>query len=452
MDDISLVFVRLKLRQQQHYQPNNQTEETIAWSHCILVGTMLSLSRLSRTGIGSRTAQLLLRPRRNLSISSEESFQNLPLRFLRDSHEDNFDPVTCQRADVSYDGASGKPSHDHHAKERYEMKSSRIVDGTNYKIEWADGVSSTYSFEWIRQAATKWQKPELSRELWAGMTESKVRNSSEMSISFYKVLHEEGISTALKVLHKFGILLVTDTPTDDGGAGIAALSSAVSGSPKKDLASTSLLENYRQGGTEVVLPNGTDGPLRTLYGSVWFTKSSVQAEGTSVADSAYGLDGLPLHTDMTYMLSPPGLQIFTMIQPAEVGGESVYADGFAAAELLRLEDPRAFEVLSSVDRTYHCIDKDTGWHLEASGPVIETRKGQIVRIRHNDLDRLPDLPPFTREDTDSESFYNELADAHAKWDDILGRDSTRLLMKLRHGDTVLVANQVSAFLHTSTYA
>lgn len=365
----------------------------------------------------------------------------LPLRFLRDSDEQNFDPMTRQRTDIVYDEDNGKPAHDHLTQQRYKVNSSRLA-GKNYVVDWADGVSSTYSAQWIDQTAMNWQKPPLSRELWTGLTESDVRNSDALSMNFEQVLHDQGAVKALKALYSYGILLVTDTPTEDGGAGIAALASAVSGSTKKNLASTSLLESYRQGGTEIVLPNGTDGPLRTLYGSVWFT-TAVQAEGTSVADSAYGHGGLPLHTDMTYMLSPPGLQIFTMIQPAEKGGESVYADGFAAAELLRSEDPQAYDMLASTVRKYHSIDKETGWHLEASGPVIQTRQGLVVKIRHNDLDRLPDLPPYSEDAVDNNSFYAELADAHAKWDSILGRDSTRLVMKLRSGDTILVANQVS---------
>ena len=105
-------------------------------------------------------------------------------------------------------------------------------------------------------------------------------------MSFDRLIHgEEGMTLALKMLHSYGILLITDTPIDDGGAGIAALASAVSGSSKKNLASASLLESYRRGGTETVLPDGTDGPLRTLYGSVWFTNSEVQGEGTSTADA-----------------------------------------------------------------------------------------------------------------------------------------------------------------------
>lgn len=314
-------------------------------------------------------------------------------------------------------------------------------------VEWADGRSSEYSAAWIDEKVKNWAQPEVStRVLWKGLSESDVRNSHDLTLEFGDVLQQRGMSYALRALYAYGILLVTDTPTDDGGVGIAALAAAISGSPKKSLASSSILTNYMQGGTETFLPNATDGPQRTLYGSVWFTDASEQAEGTSVADSAYGIGGLPLHTDMAYKLTPPGLQIFTMVEKAEQGGESICADGFAAAEALRSEHPRAFELLSSTVRRYHSVDKRMGWHLEATGPVIETRQGVVVSIRHNDLDRLPDLPPPGLSESQCKTFYTELADAHAKWDEILGRDSTRLIMKLQAGETLVVANQVSLTL------
>jgi hypothetical protein len=374
---------------------------------------------------------------------------SLPLRFLRDSDEQNFDPLTRQRADIVFEQDTGKPAYNHRARKRYQTKSSRM-DASSYVIDWEDGVSSTYPISWVNQVTKSWQKPLLSRELWTGLNESDLRNSMSLSMSFDHLVHQEGMSMALRALYSYGIILVKDTPINDSGAGIAAMGAALSGSSKKTLTSGSLLERYRNGGTDIVIPNGTDGPLRTLYGTVWFTNSEIQEEGTSTADSSYGQGSLPLHTDMAYVFSPPGLQIFTMIQPAEIGGESVYADGFAAAEQLRVEDPRSFEILTNTVRRYRCIDEQAGWHLEASGPIIESRQGIVFAIRHNELDRLPDLPPCSVNGLiNYDQFYDELANAHATWDSILKRDSTRLVIKLRPGETVIIANQVSRFASPS---
>ena len=143
-----------------------------------------------------------------------------------------------------------------------------------------------------------------------------------------------------------------------------------------------------------------------------------------------------------------------MIQPALRGGESVYGDGLAIAERLRLTCPKSFHTLCSTDRTYHSIDEATGWHLEARGPIIQAQKngdgtyGKVTMIRHNDLDRLPDLPNqscMRRGKEAIDSFYNDLKEAHFKWDELMASDEFRIEAKLQPGDVMAVANQVSVY-------
>ena len=57
--------------------------------------------------------------------------------------------------------------------------------------------------------------------------------------------------------------MVTETPINDNGAGVAALGAALGGGSKKELASNSILFNYQIGGDDIMLPHATDGPLRT---------------------------------------------------------------------------------------------------------------------------------------------------------------------------------------------
>lgn len=409
----------------------------------------------------------------------------LPKQFLRDASITNYNPSTFQRTDIHFDNETGKPIIIRNPKqnddETYDIVNCTIVvqddeekkkekeEKKNVHITWSDGMISTFSMDWIENQLNRWNGTEIVPSgviPWRDLSEEKVRNSSMLSMNFSNVIgrshnnneeeeedSNEGMRLALKALYQYGILLVTDTPIDDNGAGIAALGAALGGGSVKEMSSMSVLENYRRGGDDVMLPFGTDGPLRTLYGTVWSTSSGVQAEGASVADSAYGEDGLPLHTDMTYIQHPPGLQIFTMIQPAKEGGESVFGDGFAVAKHLKETNLDAFNTLSSTNRRYRCRDADTGWNLEATGPVIELdqyNKNRIVRIRHNDLDRLADLPPKnTTTSTEREGeeeidmFYKQLRQAHIAWDEILQNDSFRLVMKLQPGDTMIVANQVS---------
>ena len=397
--------------------------------------------------------------------NSQLPILSLPLQYLKGMDPSQFDSNTYQRLDVKYDPNSGKPII---SKEENKTSKKLIVSECSYdpqtesyRILWEDGQSSEYSHRWVQQELLKWKgengtyndndsmtKTEPRIKFWRNLDDEQVRNpDSGLSQSFHDtVMTDDGIKRALKALYEYGIVLVTGTPTDDGGSGVAALAAALGGGSVKHDNPNSLLSHYRSNPTSTsptMLPHGTDGPLRTLYGGVWSTASSGQAEGTSVADSAYGQDGLPLHTDMTYHQDPPGLQIFTMAQPAIKGGESVFADGFALAERLRTNNPEAFATLSQTSRRYHSIDALTGWHLEAHGPVISVRNGHVVGIRHNDLDRLSDLPPADYSQTEQEEFYEKLERAHQAWDELIAMDEFRLVAPLKAGDTMVVANHVS---------
>ena len=420
-------------------------------------------ARLASTKrVGNVTSRLLLPYRQERSIANRElssvslqstakSILDLPAAYLRAADPSNYDSATLQRNDVPVDYHSGKPMPkrpgprvkiEHHSLER-----------NNHRIKWNDGSESEYPADWVDHQIASWNRRKelrtVDRKLWTNMTEEKFRDSAELCLGFDHCVSDQGMPVALKTLFEYGILLVTETPVHDDGVGVAALASALGGGTVKN--STTLLHNYRNALAKdrvIMLPRGTDGPLRTLYGTVWSTTSAGQPKGTSVADSAYGQDGLPLHTDMTYHRDPPGLQIFTMIQPAQKGGESVFGDGFAAAERLRQLSPRAFEILSTTIRRYRSVDRETGWHLEASGPVIQTHEGAVVAIRHNDLDRLPDLPPPGLPSPEVDNFYQQLDEAHFEWDQILGSDEMRLVVRLEPGDTVVVANQVSLVILT----
>jgi alpha-ketoglutarate-dependent taurine dioxygenase len=405
-----------------------------------------------------------------LHVEGNAPIYSLPTEYLRAFDPSNFHPDTFQRNNVATD-QNGKPSSATtnkkvtYSKPRIHHCEWTCPDAKSYRVEWDDGKVAEYSSRWVDEQLQLWGHPRhgdgttaattttrttTDRILWTGLTQDTVRNSSRLAMTFSHVLTHAGMKRAIETLYQYGILLVQDTPILDGGAGVAALASSLGGGSVKN--PTSLVHQYQQqqqqGGTslqQLMMSHGgaTDGPLRTLYGTVWSTTSSGQAAGTSVADSAYDSTELPLHTDLTYHGDPPGLQIFTMVQPAQRGGESIFGDGFAAAEHLRRTNPAAFDTLSRVSRRYRSVDRTTGWHLEACGPVIATRFGQVTAIRHNDLDRLPDLPPSPHFSArEMELFYQELHEAHAAWDAILALDDFRLVFALKPGETMVVANQV----------
>jgi hypothetical protein len=374
-------------------------------------------------------------------------FAKFPLQFLRAMGSSHFDSRTSQRTDVSFDVKDGKPIIRSDRQSLALTISECTSDGSYYYVTWKDGQVSQYSIDWLNQTLQKWKGTDTGQQrvLWKGMSESTIRDSSSLCISFHDAISDDGMIASLTALYRYGFVLITNTPIDDNGAGIAALASALGGGSNKN-GTDSYLMHYREGrhNDQIMLQNGAEGPLRTLYGTIWSTSTSSQTKGTSIADSSFGHNALPLHTDMTYRYDPPGLQIFTMVQPALKGGESVICDGFAVASQLQQIDPDAFEMLSKTIRRYYCIDYTTGWHMEASGSVIgidHNNSDRIVMIRHNDLDRLPYLQTRYFSET-MEDYYSRLCEAHRAWDQLLANEAYRLVIKLQPGETIVVANQV----------
>jgi Taurine catabolism dioxygenase TauD, TfdA family len=424
-----------------------------------LVRPFLGLSSFSTTFLQPHLHHTFSRSHRYLStapakqvgtIDPSTLFKDFPLQYLRAMDTSNFDPHTSQRTNVQFDTRNGKITNSNNnnsiapSSEEVPSIAQCTSDGSHYYVTWRDGQTSKYPIHFLEktvQVENGRAAPYPQRVLWKDMTEEKIRTTENLCPTFQYAITDDGMNTSLRALYEYGFVLITNTPTEDQGAGVAALASALGGGCHKDDPS-SLLMQYRSGNrNQIMLSQGTDGPLRTLYGTVWSTSSSGQAVGTSIADSSYGCDALPLHTDMTYRYDPPGLQIFTMIQPAQQGGESIVCDGFAVASHLRETDPEAFQILCETKRRYHCIDHTTGWHMEASGPIITLdNHDQIAMIRHNDLDRLPVLPPPGTRNVNE--YYTKLQTAHDKWDQLLTDDSYRLILQLQPGDTIVVANQV----------
>ena len=353
--------------------------------------------------------------------------KQLPVHFLRMSASSCYIPDTYQRNDISVDPEEGRIIKRQNVTHNYSIQSAALNNASDgCIIEFSDGQKSEFSLDWIQTQVDRLNSQQqlsdhdichkLARIPWSDMTENTFRAKS---ISFDDLIigqnYEKYIENALKILFEYGICLITATPTEDNGCGVAALSSALSGPANKGSNESSPLQHYRHCvqnnlKPKPILEHATHGPFRTLYGNVWSTSIDDMTGGASVADSAYTNEALPLHTDMGYYRDPPGLQIFTMVSPADVGGESFYGDGLAVAEHMRKNHPKEFDTLCRTVRRYRSIDGENGWHLEASGSVVKAidrwqgckgappagaeRWGAVVAIRHNDLDRLPDLPPL----------------------------------------------------------
>lgn len=166
---------------------------------------------------------------------------------------------------------------------------------------------------------------------------------------------------------------------------------------------------------------------RTIFGDMW----RLSAEMTDHGDSAYTTQFLEPHTDGTYSLDAPGLQMFNCLAYDAKGGESVLVDGFALAEDLRRADPGAYELLTEVSVPARYVEP--GVHLTAERPALRLDAfGALEQISFNNYDRAPFVLPQERMD----AFYAAYGALHAR----IADQANWLKIPLRPGMALIFDN------------
>lgn len=114
---------------------------------------------------------------------------------------------------------------------------------------------------------------------------------------------------------------------------------------------------------------------RTNFGVIFDVRAKQRP-----TSNAYTALELPLHTDLPHHQHQPGYQLFHCLSSDAVGGASLLADGFEAAEALRERDPGAFALLTRLPVGFRYQDGDADHFFE--GPVIGLdHTGAVSEIR-----------------------------------------------------------------------
>ncbi|MEM1163210.1 MAG: TauD/TfdA family dioxygenase [Pseudomonadota bacterium] len=230
---------------------------------------------------------------------------------------------------------------------------------TGLDVVWQKGAEpSVFSLDWLR-AHRPGQRPkdpaETGFERWRG----DLMASGIPRASASEVMESDGsLREWLVVTKRFGLSII------DG------------------------LANSTKAGMDVARRIGF---LReTNFGRTFEVKSKPNPNNL-----AYTPVALPLHTDLTNQELPPGFQFLHCLTNEAVGGESLFCDGYAVAEDLRVEDPQAFDILSRVSVPFRFHDADTD--IRSRKKVITCDdKGRVSEICFNAhiadfLDIAPDL-------------------------------------------------------------
>ncbi len=128
------------------------------------------------------------------------------------------------------------------------------------------------------------------------------------------------------------------------------------------------------------------------FGSIFEVVSRPDANS-----NAYLSVELPLHMDLPTRETPPGLQFLHCIVNDAEGGESLFADAFHIAKILKQTAPEVFETITTVDypfrnRALDCDYRTAGplIRLDADGHPVESRintflTAPITHLPHDQL-------------------------------------------------------------------
>ncbi|MCL4154990.1 UNVERIFIED_CONTAM: hypothetical protein GTU68_066924, partial [Idotea baltica] len=166
----------------------------------------------------------------------------------------------------------------------------------------------------------------------------------------------------------------------------------------------------------------------TNYGPWFEVRTEVNA-----TNLAYTSLGLQAHTDNPYRDPVPTLQILYCLDNSAEGGESQVVDGFRAAQRLRDESRRGFDLLSKHSARFEYRGSD-GVHLRARRPMIETTpEGELIAIRFNNRSTAPITDvPFE----DMAGYYA----AYRRLGEIIDDPAMAVGFKLEPGESFIVDN------------
>lgn len=166
----------------------------------------------------------------------------------------------------------------------------------------------------------------------------------------------------------------------------------------------------------------------TNYGKHFEVRTEVNP-----SNLAYTGLGLQAHTDNPYRDPVPTLQILYCLENSAQGGENMVVDGFRAAERLREENQRGFDLLTRYCARFEYAGS-AGICLRARRPMIELAPdGELICIRFNNRSTaaITDVP------------YEDMADYYAAYrrlGEIITDTAMEVTFKLAPGESFIVDN------------
>ncbi|ODV79477.1 gamma-butyrobetaine dioxygenase [Suhomyces tanzawaensis NRRL Y-17324] len=182
---------------------------------------------------------------------------------------------------------------------------------------------------------------------------------------------------------------------------------------------------------------------KTFYGTLFDVKNKKDA-----TNIAYTNSFLPLHMDLLYYESPPGLQFLHAIQNSTLGGENVFCDSFLAAQHVREKDPEAYFALTEVPITFQ-YDNDNEYYYYQRPLIVEkelidpaTNYPYIKEVNYSPPFQGPFELGITKNNKNSaHHLFKDFTRGLQLFEDFINDPQNQLQVKLKEGTCVVFDNR-----------
>ena len=276
--------------------------------------------------------------------------------------------------------------------ERLNPKKYMVNSDGKLEIEWSEGDHTSYfDQKWLRDNCytlkhkTKYISPYT---LWNNELQN---NLNSIIIDHDEIISsDEGLIKWLELLHKQGIAIVKNSPTEKESA-------------------FPVLNR---------ISHTRETFFKTPFEVINIPKPN---------NSAYTAHELRNHMDLPWFENPPGYQFLHCLINAAEGGDSSAVDGFAVSEYLKQNEKEIFDTLVNVYLKFRDKDYTQVLHRSFHAPAISLNKdGDYNDIRFSvaTMDALDCHPD------EMEKVYN----AHRRFGNLLHDDNFQIKFRLEPGD------------------
>ena len=276
--------------------------------------------------------------------------------------------------------------------ERLNPKKYMVNSDGKLEIEWSEGDHTSYfDQKWLRDNCytlkhkTKYISPYT---LWNNELQN---NLNSIIIDHDEIISsDEGLIKWLELLHKQGIAIVKNSPTEKESA-------------------FPVLNR---------ISHTRETFFKTPFEVINIPKPN---------NSAYTAHELRNHMDLPWFENPPGYQFLHCLINAAEGGDSSAVDGFAVSEYLRQNEKEIFDTLVNVYLKFRDKDYTQVLYRSFHAPAISlTKDGDYNDIRFSvaTMDALDCHPD------EMDKVYN----AHRRFGNLLHDDNFQIKFRLEPGD------------------